>query len=148
MEGYGWKKSTSPQWSLDELKERGMVTNNRGTAQRYLVHSRGRMPVDEVGLWAWIANRTSAAVLTVFVLLHLVTLAYDPAFYHTWAFRVTLVILAGAVTFHGLNGLRVIAGDWGLIRERRTHKALAVVAAILAVASMSLVITLVWGHVV
>lgn len=147
MEGYGWK-GTAPKMSLDELKDRGLVADNRGTAQRYLIHSRGRMPAEEVGLWAWITNRTSAAVLTVFILLHLVTLAYDPAFYRTWAFRVTLVMLAGAVTFHGLNGLRLIAGDLGLITERRAHKVLAVIAAVLAMASMVLVVTLVWGNVV
>jgi len=73
-------------------------------------------------MWAWLLHRLTGVGIFVFLLLHIVDTAligwgrdlYDAMMrlYHHPLFRIGEILLAGAVLFHGLNGLRVIILDF------------------------------------
>jgi len=74
------------------------------------------------GMWSWVAHRITGVAVFFFLLVHVLDTAlvrvsphaYDVviATYKTPVVNVMEVGLVGAVLFHGLNGLRVIAIDF------------------------------------
>ncbi len=74
------------------------------------------------GQWSWILHRLTGVGVFVFLLAHIVDTAvigwgpkaYDKviALYRLPAFRVGEVLLAGAVLYHALNGIRIIIIDF------------------------------------
>src|SRR5690554_4682784 len=79
------------------------------------------------GQWAFFLHRISGVALALYLLLHVFDISlvmFGPDgpfnaflfFYHQWPFRVGLVLIIAAVTYHALNGLRIILMDftgWG-----------------------------------
>jgi succinate dehydrogenase cytochrome b subunit len=76
----------------------------------------------KAGMWAWIFHRLTGVGVFVFLLAHIVDTAligWGPKVYneavalyrHPLA-RVGEVVLAGAVIFHALNGVRIIILDF------------------------------------
>ncbi len=74
------------------------------------------------GMWSWVAHRITGVAVFFFLLVHVLDTAlvrvsphaYDVviATYKTPLVNLMEVGLVGAVLFHGLNGLRVIAIDF------------------------------------
>jgi succinate dehydrogenase / fumarate reductase cytochrome b subunit len=74
------------------------------------------------GYWAWLLHRVSGVAIVLFLFLHVLDTAligFGPEAYETFvflyrlpAFRVMEVALAGAVLYHGINGVRVIIIDF------------------------------------
>ncbi len=74
------------------------------------------------GYWAWLLHRVSGVAIILFLFLHVLDTslvgfgqqAYESFvfLYRAPAFRVLEVALAGAVLYHGINGLRIIAIDF------------------------------------
>jgi succinate dehydrogenase / fumarate reductase cytochrome b subunit len=78
---------------------------------------RGREPY-----FAWLLHRVSGLAIILFLFLHVLDtslVGFGPSAYDTFVqiyrfppFRVLEVALVGAVLYHGLNGIRVIAIDF------------------------------------
>jgi succinate dehydrogenase hydrophobic anchor subunit len=76
------------------------------------------------GMWPWLGQRVTAALVIVTILVHLVLthyvalghLSYDniAARLAGGAVLVNDIVLLLAVVFHGLNGVRMVVLDWGL----------------------------------
>jgi succinate dehydrogenase / fumarate reductase, cytochrome b subunit len=76
----------------------------------------------KVGQWSWILHRLTGLGVFVFLLLHILDTAaigWGPNAYNAMAalyrapvFRVGEVLLAGAVLYHALNGLRICVMDF------------------------------------
>ncbi len=81
-----------------------------------------------VGMWAWLAQRISALLILVLLVLH-VTLTYRP---------VLQLLLLATVTFHAALGLRVILLDLALARVG-WHRALVWGLMTLGAATVALV---------
>lgn len=74
------------------------------------------------GMWSWVAHRITGVAVFFFLLVHVLDTAlvrvspdaYDRviAFYKTPIVNLMEVGLVGAVLFHALNGIRVIAIDF------------------------------------
>ena len=74
------------------------------------------------GMWSWVAHRISGMLLFLFLVVHVLDTAlvrvspeaYNAVIhhYHSVIFGLGEIGLVGAVLFHGLNGLRVIAVDF------------------------------------
>ena len=74
-----------------------------------------------VGQWAWVFHRVSGVAVLLFLLIHIVEtqLIFRPSWYD-WTmrlfkhplFRVGEVLLAAAVLYHALNGIRIILIDF------------------------------------
>jgi succinate dehydrogenase / fumarate reductase cytochrome b subunit len=74
------------------------------------------------GYWAWLLHRVSGVAIVLFLFLHVLDTAligFGPEAYETFValyraptFRVLEVALAGAVLYHGINGIRVIVIDF------------------------------------
>jgi succinate dehydrogenase / fumarate reductase cytochrome b subunit len=92
------------------------------------------------GQWSWILHRLTGVGVFVFLLAHIVDTAvigwgpkaYDKtmALYRLPAFRVGEVLLAGAVLYHALNGIRIIIVDFwpgATAVQRKLSYAVAVV---------------------
>lgn len=101
--------------------------------------SRGTVYKGKTGMWAFTAHRVTGFLVLMFLLLHVVdvTLAgisehlYDTvhAVYGNVLLRLFEVGLLGALVFHALNGLRIIAVDFfGAAVRRQKQLAWAVVA--------------------
>ncbi len=75
-----------------------------------------------VGQWSWILHRLTGVGVFLFLLAHIVDTAmigwgpraYDKmiALYRLPVFRVGEVLLAGAVLYHALNGVRIMIIDF------------------------------------
>lgn len=89
--------------------------------------------------WLWVAQRATAALLTFFVLVHLVTIIYAVrsgldaaallARVHSnvaWPIFYALFVLAAAV--HGAIGLRTVASEWLHWRGRGADMTVVVIA--------------------
>jgi len=84
--------------------------------QEYLTYRGG------LGQWSWLLHRVTGVGVFVFLLVHIVDTAligWGPdlynramALYRNPAFRVGEVLLAGAVLYHALNGIRVVIVDF------------------------------------
>ncbi len=76
----------------------------------------------EVGMWSWILHRLTGVGVFVFLLAHIIDTAFigwgpGPynkmiALYRKPFFRIGEVLLAGAVLYHALNGIRIIIIDF------------------------------------
>lgn len=74
------------------------------------------------GMWSWVAHRISGMLLFLFLIVHVLDTALvrvSPAtynavihHYHSLIFGIGEIGLVGAVLFHALNGLRIIAVDF------------------------------------
>lgn len=72
--------------------------------------------------WAWLLHRVSGVAVALFLYVHILDTAlvgFGPRVYNTVigiydrpAVRVLEVLLVGAVLYHGVNGLRLIAIDF------------------------------------
>ena len=88
-----------------------MVTMPAGTLYR-----------GKVGMWSWVLHRISGVGIFFFLLVHILDTAlvrvspeaYNAviAVYKTPIIGIAELGLVGAILFHGLNGLRVIAVDF------------------------------------
>ena len=107
--------------TLDELRERGLGLPRRGILDAYLLRTRGSAAKYELGAWAWALHRLTAIGLVAYVIAHVflllgvanqdelkVSLAAHAPYY-----QIVLVLAVGALTFHSLNGLRLVLGDGG-----------------------------------
>lgn len=91
-------------------------------------------------MWAWVAHRIAGQLIYVFLLVHVLDTAlvlvspeaYDTviATYKNPVVGVAELGLVGAVLFHALNGLRVIAVDAWTTAARHHTALLAGVAAV------------------
>ncbi len=76
----------------------------------------------KAGHWSWVLHRLTGVGVLVFLLFHIldtsligwVPAAYNKmiALYRQPVFRVGEVLLAGAVLYHALNGIRIIIIDF------------------------------------
>jgi succinate dehydrogenase hydrophobic anchor subunit len=76
------------------------------------------------GMWPWLGQRVTAVVVIVTIIIHLVLthfvaageLSFDNIAHRLagGAVFVNDVVLLVAVVFHALNGVRMVALDWGL----------------------------------
>jgi succinate dehydrogenase / fumarate reductase cytochrome b subunit len=74
------------------------------------------------GYWAWLLHRVSGVAIILFLFLHVLDtslVGFGPQAYETFVslyrqpvFRVLEVALAGAVLYHGINGIRIIVIDF------------------------------------
>jgi succinate dehydrogenase / fumarate reductase cytochrome b subunit len=74
------------------------------------------------GYWAWLLHRVSGVAVILFLFLHVLDtslIGFGPAAYESFVFlyraplfRVLEVALAGAVLYHGINGIRIIVIDF------------------------------------
>ena len=96
------------------------------------------------GHWAWILHRVTGVGVFIFLLAHVVDTAFigwgpglynkAMALYRMPVIRVGEVVLAGAVLFHALNGIRIIILDFWpetTVAHRKLFYALAVVFAVI-----------------
>lgn len=92
------------------------------------------------GMWAWLLHRVAGVAIAVFLLAHIVDTAlvgWGPKVYNHVVklytnplFRIGEVLLAAALAYHAVNGLRIIAVDfWGgrNALQRRLFYAVAIV---------------------
>ena len=95
------------------------------------------------GQWAWMLHRLTGVGVFIFLLAHIVDTAvigWGPKAYNTAmalyrrpVFRVGEVLLAGAVLYHALNGIRIVIIDFwpeATLLERKLFYAVAVVFAV------------------
>ena len=93
------------------------------------------------GMLAWIVHKITGVAIVAFLIFHIWSMAKmskgPEAFnvvietYKTTFFRIGEVLLLGAVLFHGLNGLRLILGEftgWAM----KHHKTLVWITYLLA----------------
>lgn len=83
------------------------------------------------GYWMWILHRATGIGILLFLLLHVADTflvfwpgVYDAltALYRHVAFRIGEVLLVGIVTFHAINGVRIMVVDfWSEATARRRH---------------------------
>lgn len=109
--------------------------------------SRGTIYKGKTGMWAFTAHRVTGFLVLMFLLLHVVdvTLAgisehlYDTvhAVYGNILLRLFEVGLLGALVFHALNGLRIIAVDFFDTAVERQKQLAWVVAGITAVVTVA-----------
>jgi succinate dehydrogenase / fumarate reductase cytochrome b subunit len=97
------------------------------------------------GMWPWLGQRVTAVLVIVTIMIHLVLthyvaigeLSYDNIGERLGAGAVVVndLVLLFAVTFHGLNGLRMVVLDWGLANSgaRRAFDAVLWVVGVAAV---------------
>lgn len=84
------------------------------------------------GQWAFLLHRVSGIAIALYLLIHVLNISlamFGPdvanaamVMFHSWPFRFLLLALGAGVTYHALNGLRIIAMDltgWG-VRHQRT----------------------------
>jgi succinate dehydrogenase / fumarate reductase cytochrome b subunit len=74
------------------------------------------------GYWAWLLHRVSGVAIILFLFLHVLDtslIGFGPEAYESFVFlyripvfRVLEVALAGAVLYHGINGIRIIIIDF------------------------------------
>lgn len=108
--------------------------------------SRGTVYKGKTGMWAFTAHRVTGFLVLMFLLLHVVdvTLAgisehlYDTvhAVYGNVLLRLFEVGLLGALVFHALNGLRIIAVDFFDAAVRRQKQLAWAVVAVTAVVTV------------
>jgi succinate dehydrogenase / fumarate reductase cytochrome b subunit len=98
------------------------------------------------GQWSWLIHRLTGVGVLVFLLAHIVDTAmigWGPAAYNKMIelyrlpiFRVSEVLLAGAVLYHALNGVRIIIIDFwpqATLVQRKLFYAVLIVFAVLYV---------------
>lgn len=79
------------------------------------------------GQWAFILHRLSGLAIAFYLFTHVINISlamFGPetanaamGFFHTWPFRIGLILVMAGVVYHALNGLRIIImdfTDWGV----------------------------------
>ena len=102
-------------------------------------------------VWLWAAQRATAAILALCVVVHLVTIVYAVRGGLTaaqilgrtrgngaWAIFYSVFVFAAAI--HGSIGLRTIAAEWLGFRGRAAEAATLVIALALAITGMRAVV--------
>lgn len=94
------------------------------------------------GMLSWILHRITGVAVVAYLIIHIWSMAKmakgPEAFnavietYKTTLFRAGEVLLLGAILFHGLNGLRLILGEFTAWAMKR-HKLLVYLTYVLAV---------------
>jgi succinate dehydrogenase / fumarate reductase, cytochrome b subunit len=103
---------------------------------RILTRRRGVPYKGGIGQWSWVAHRVTGVGVMAFLMAHIVdtfTIGFGEelynktiALYQQWWFMPFEVVLIGAVLFHALNGLRIIAFDfWPQLALRQKQFAYA-----------------------
>lgn len=74
------------------------------------------------GMWSWILHRASGVAIFIFLLAHIIDtmlIGFGPEYYNAAMalyrapfFRVGEVVLAAAVLYHAINGVRIIIIDF------------------------------------
>ena len=74
------------------------------------------------GMWLWVLHRLTGVGILAFLFLHIADtylVGLGPSYYNDlvflykhWAFRFLEWLLVGAVLYHAINGMRVIALDF------------------------------------
>ena len=100
------------------------------------------------GMWGWALHRITGLGVVAFLALHIldtVLLGWGPGvynavvqIYHLPAVRILEVVLAGAVLFHALNGVRVIVIDFWDQGVEHQRLMLYAVSAVFAVSFVTL----------
>jgi len=98
----------------------------------------------KVGHWSWILHRLTGLGVLLFLLVHIVDIAligWGPKIFDSLLFlyrhpffRVFEVLLAGAVLYHALNGVRIIIIDFWpetTVKNRKLVYAVGVLFAVL-----------------
>ena len=98
------------------------------------------------GHWAWLLHRLAGLGIILFLLLHIMDIfltAFGPEtfekllfIYHSIFFKPFIVLLVFAVTYHALNGLRLILIDFWPSKMTLYHKEMWYIAL-----AVSLVVT-------
>jgi succinate dehydrogenase / fumarate reductase, cytochrome b subunit len=83
------------------------------------------------GMWAWVFHRVAGLGVFLFLLVHIADtslIGWGPKYYNMFVhwyrhpiFRVSEVLLAAALLFHALNGIRIMIIDFweaGTARQR------------------------------
>ena len=93
------------------------------------------------GMLAWILHKITGVAIVAYLIIHIWSMAKmakgPEAFnavietYKTTLFRAGEVLLLGAILFHGLNGLRLILGEFTAWAMKR-HKLLVYLTYVLA----------------
>ncbi|HEX5411829.1 MAG TPA: succinate dehydrogenase, cytochrome b556 subunit [Terriglobia bacterium] len=120
-----------------------------GKITKYITYRGGE------GQWSWLLHRVTGIGVFLFLLAHIIDTAmigWGPAYYNEAmalyrhpAFRVGEVILAGAVLYHALNGVRIIIIDFwpeSTVAQRKLFY--AVVAAFVLIFVPTAIYMLAW----
>ena len=112
----------------------------------------------KVGMWSWVLHRISGVGIFFFLLVHILDTAlvrvspeaYNAviAVYKTPVIGIAELGLVGAILFHGLNGLRVIAVDFwskGIKFQAAMFWAVIVITVVLVAAFTPLHLARVFG---
>ena len=115
----------------------------------------GQVPIynGDTGQYAWLFHRMTGIGVLFFLLVHVIDImliglgrdVYDHAvsFYGKWYIIPMEVLLVGAVIYHALNGLRIVAIDFwseGTRRERQMFWVALIGAAVLTIPSAIIII--------
>ena len=94
-------------------------------------------------MWSWLLHRVAGVSILLFLLVHIADTAlvsFGPKWYnyamHIYAkpfFRVGEVMIAAAVFFHGLNGIRIILIDFWVKASQIQRQLFYVVAVVFLV---------------
>ncbi len=115
----------------------------------------GQVPIynGDTGQYAWLFHRMTGIGVLFFLLVHVIDImliglgrdVYDHAvsFYGKWYIIPMEILLVGAVIYHALNGLRIVAIDFwseGTRRERQMFWVALIGAAVLTIPSAIIII--------
>jgi succinate dehydrogenase / fumarate reductase cytochrome b subunit len=116
---------------------------------------KGQVPIynGDTGQYAWLFHRLTGIGILFFLVIHVIDImliglgrdVYDHAvsFYAKWYILPMEILLVGAVIYHGLNGLRIIAIDFwknGTHRERQMFWIALIGAIVLTIPSAIIII--------
>ena len=127
------------------------------TVQKLLDRNSDLNPLNmRLGMYAWVIQRLSGLYLVIFVLTHIAAIAqanlviiqgsqeqvFDALRNPFWADGTPVLIFdlvtLGLITFHGMNGIRIVFLDLGLGVQR--HRAAFWISMLAAVAASAIVI--------
>src|SRR5690554_2749567 len=99
------------------------------------------------GQWAFLLHRVSGIAIAVYLFIHVVNISlamFGPevanramVMFHAWPFRLGLLALGAGVTYHTLNGLRIILMDftgWGVRYQRQIWYLVMVLSVLIFIA--------------
>lgn len=123
------------------------------------VRPAGTLYRGKVGMWSWVLHRITGVAIFFFLLVHVLDTALvrvSPEAYNVVieSYKTPIVGLAelglvGAILFHGLNGLRIIAVDfWSKgTKYQNVMFWIAIIVSVVSVAAFApLHISRVFGH--
>ncbi len=107
-----------------------------------------------VGMWAWLLHRLAGLGIVLFLILHILDIfltAFGPDvfekllfIYHSVLFRPLIVLLVFGVTYHALNGLRLILIDfWPGVMTKCHKSAWYVVVAISVIVTLANIVVMI-----